>query len=190
MVLSGFFSPFVTNCILMHLITEIIRKEGLQVSDFSGIYEEDARKIYRFLLSLSGDECMAEELTQQTFYKAFIHIKKFEGRCSLYTWLCQIAKNEWLMECRKKKTFPINEQYKAEDAANPEIQVIQRVRQKQIHDAIRRLPALYRDVLILRTYGELSFAEIASNMGKTESWAKVTYFRGKDKLKKELEGFI
>lgn len=158
--------------------------------DFSEIYEEYVRKVYRFLLVLSGNEFIAEELTQQTFYKAFLHIKSFEGRCSLYTWLCQIAKNEWLMECRKKKAVNYDTLKEISSNINPEEQAQRHVDQKLILESIQRLAPLYRDVLIYRTYGQLSYAEIAKTLGKSESWAKVTYFRGKEKLRKELEGLI
>jgi RNA polymerase sigma-70 factor (ECF subfamily) len=131
---------------------------------------------------------MAEELTQQTFYKAFLHIEHFEGRSSLYTWLCQIGKNEWLMECRKKTIVSYNELNEISDNKNPETEAVRHAEQRLVQEAIQRMPSLYRDVMIFRAYGELSFAEIASIFGKTESWAKVTYFRGKEKLKMELEG--
>lgn len=160
------------------------------MANFSEIYEEYIRKVYRFLLALSGCECTAEELTQQTFYKAFLHIEHFEGRSSLYTWLCQIGKNEWLMECRKKTIVSYNELYEISDNKNPETEAIRHAEQRLVQEAIQRMPSLYRDVMIYRTYGDLSFAEIATIFGKTESWAKVTYFRGKEKLKIELEGSI
>ena len=160
------------------------------MADFSEVYEEYIRKVYRFLLALSGSECIAEELTQQTFYKAFLHIEHFEGRSSLYTWLCQIGKNEWLMECRKKTIISFNELDEISDNKNPETEAVRHVEQRLVQEAIQRMPSLYRDVMIFRTYGELSFAEIAKLFGKTESWAKVTYFRGKEKLKMELEGCI
>ena len=70
---------------------------------FQEVYEEYARPVYRFLLSLTGNEDLAEELLSETFYQAFKHIDRFEGRCNLYTWLCQIAKNLWYDECRKNK---------------------------------------------------------------------------------------
>ncbi len=160
------------------------------MANFSETYEEYVRKVYRFLLTLSGSESLAEELTQQTFYKAFLHIEHFEGRSSLYTWLCQIGKNEWLMECRKKKMVSYNELVEFSDNKNPETVAVRHAEQRLVQEAILRMPSLYRDVMIFRTYGELPFAEIAKILGKTESWAKVTYFRGKEKLKMELEGCI
>lgn len=168
----------------------ILEKGVRCLTDFSEVYEEYVRKVYRFLLILSGSECIAEELTQQTFYKAFLHIKYFEGRSSLYTWLCSIGKNEWLMECRKKPFVSYNELDEISDTKNPETEAVRHIEQRLVQEAIQKMPSLYRDVMIYRTYGDLSFAEIATIFGKTESWAKVTYFRGKEKLKIELEGCI
>ncbi|MDE6053080.1 MAG: RNA polymerase sigma factor, partial [Lachnospiraceae bacterium] len=73
------------------------------MSTLQEVYKKYGRKVYDFLLSLSGNETLAEELLQETFFQAFQHIGQFEGRCSLYTWLCQIGKNAWLKEIRRNK---------------------------------------------------------------------------------------
>ena len=75
------------------------------MASFQNIYEEYAQPVYRFLLSLTGNDDLAEELLSETFYQAFRHIDKFEGRCNLYTWLCQIGKNAWIKECRRNKRY-------------------------------------------------------------------------------------
>ena len=72
---------------------------------FQKTYEKYAQPVYRFLLSLAGSEDLAEELLQETFYQAFQHIDQFEGRCNLYTWLCQIGKNAWIKECRRNQRY-------------------------------------------------------------------------------------
>ena len=73
------------------------------MEEFENIYAKYFRQLYHFLYRLCGDESLAEELTQETLYKAYLHIETFQGRSSLYTWLCQIGKNEWLNECRRQK---------------------------------------------------------------------------------------
>ena len=75
------------------------------MSAFQKVYETYAQPVYRFLLTLAGNEDLAEELLQETFYQAFQHIDRFEGRCSLYTWLCQIGKNAWIKECRRNRRY-------------------------------------------------------------------------------------
>lgn len=76
------------------------------MKDLVALYQQYEQPLYRFLLALTcGDEAMAEELVQETFYQAFLHIDQFEGRSQLLTWLCQIGKNAWLKECRRKNRY-------------------------------------------------------------------------------------
>lgn len=154
---------------------------------FSEIYDEYVTHIYRFLLNLCRNESLAEELTQQTFYKAFLNIGKFEQRCSLSTWLCTIAKNEWLLECRKKKSILLEQVEDLADYSNMEEELLKKEQQMLVRKTILSLESPYQDVLVLRTYAELSFQEIASIHNKSESWAKVTYLRAKQKIKLKLE---
>lgn len=157
------------------------------MANFSIIYEQYVLKVYRFLLALTENETQAEELTQQTFYKALLHIDRFEERCSLYTWLCQIGKNEWFLECRRKKPVSFETVGEMPDENSLEENLIQKEQLAAAKRSLLRLPEPYRDVLILRIYGDLPFAEIAASFQKSESWAKVTFLRGKEKLKKKME---
>ena len=77
----------------------------MPVRGFEELYKTQGKPVYRFLLSLTGDEHQAEELLQETFYQAFLHIDRFEGRSSLYTWLCQIGKNAWLKERKRRSRY-------------------------------------------------------------------------------------
>lgn len=158
------------------------------MDSFTEIYEKQVGKVYRFLLRLSGNEQVAEELTQQTFFKAFLHMGSFKGNCSLYTWLCTIGKNEWFMECRKHKNLPLEILQEVDGGTSPEEELLSRSRQSIVRKAIWILSEPYREVVILRVYGELPFSEIGAHFHKTQGWAKVTFYRGKERLKKELEG--
>ena len=71
--------------------------------DFGRIYEEYFRELQRYLLSLCRDSRIAEELTQETFFRALEHIGQFRGECTLRVWLCQIAKHAWLTHCRRQR---------------------------------------------------------------------------------------
>lgn len=159
------------------------------MGSFHKIYEEHAKSVHRFLLSLTGNTDLAEELLQETFYQALQHIDKFEGKCSLYTWLCQIGKNAWYKECRRKKRFTEadwNELILPTKEPSVESQIIARQECANIRRVIQKLEEPYRDVLILHLYGEIKLSEIASIYGKSESWAKVTYFRAKQKIVQEV----
>jgi RNA polymerase sigma-70 factor (ECF subfamily) len=157
---------------------------------FESIYDKYYRKVYLFLLKLSGNQSLAEELTQETLYKAFLHINQYEGRSSIYTWLCKIAKNSWLEEMNKRKQLVgLEETGETDSGVNMEEDILER----QMCDLMRReimfLPEPYVSVCMLRIYAELSYAAIAAEFGKSESWAKVTYFRGKTMLTERMEKY-
>lgn len=160
------------------------------MEQFEHIYAKYYKQIYLFLLKLSGDHSLAEELTQETLYKAFLHIGQYEGRSSLYTWLCEIAKNSYLAELKKRKHLASpGETWEHDSGFNVEEDVLNR----QLLDSMRReilhLPEPYSSVCVLRIYGELPYAEIAAQFGRSESWAKVTYFRGKAMLMERMEKY-
>ena len=159
------------------------------MKEFQKVYEEFARPVYRFLLSLTGSEDMAEELLAETFYQAFLHIDRFEGRCSLYTWLCQIGKNAWLKECRRNKRYSdvaFEELELADKGQSAEEKAVNADTLNRIRKAIQKLEDTYRDVFVLHAIGEVSLKEIAAIHGKSESWARVTYFRAKNKIAEEV----
>lgn len=159
------------------------------MAEMKAIYEEYGKPLYRFLLSLTGSPEQAEELLQETFYQALIHIDKFEGRSSLYTWFCQIGKNAWLKECRRNKRYadtPYEELHLADPAMTPEEAAIRKDELRRVRLAVRKLEEPYRDVFILHIYGNLKLKEIAALNGKSESWARVTFYRAKALIAKEV----
>jgi len=145
--------------------------------------------VYRFLLSLCGDERMAEEILSETFYQAYLHIGKFRGECRPETWLCQIAKNTFYREMKKRRRFVefenINRMESGEDLFE---KMSDREQALKIHKHLHDLKEPYREVFMLRVFGELSFKEISDVFNKSESWAKVTFYRAKDKIIMEMEG--
>ena len=159
------------------------------MSDFRKVYEEYAQSVYRFLLTLSGSEELAEELLQETFFQAYQHINGFEGRCNLFTWLCQIAKNAWLKECRRKKRYTEAswEELTVQDPSQtPEERLLAEEEYRRVRAAVLTLEEPYRDVFILHALGGIKLKEIAFIYQKTESWARVTYFRAKQRILQEV----
>lgn len=157
---------------------------------FKEIYQEYGKKVYRFLLSLTGSPQEAEELLQETFYQAFLHVDKFEGRCSVYTWLCQIGKNAWLQERRRKSRFSekeLGELTLADNSLSPEDISVRREEYERIRRAVHRLEEPYREVFVMHVFGGVKLREIALQYGKTESWARVTYYRAKQKICEDNE---
>ena len=159
------------------------------MASFQNIYEEYAQPVYRFLLSLTGNDDLAEELLSETFYQAFRHIDKFEGRCNLYTWLCQIGKNAWIKECRRNKRYSeirLDDLVIPDDQPGLEEAVINREMYRKVLKALQNLKDPYRAVFILHAIGEVKLKEIAFIYEKTESWARVTYFRAKQLIAQEV----
>ena len=160
------------------------------MEQFEEIYDKYYRKLYLFLLKLSGNSSLAEELTQETLCKAFLHINQYEGRSSLYTWLCQIAKNSWLAEVKKGKRFVELEEWQGcESTVNQEEDILNRHMLDLMRREVMHLPEPYESVCALSIYAELSYAEVAAELKKTERWAKVTFFRGKTMLIERMEKY-
>lgn len=159
------------------------------MADFKEIYEQYGKKVYRFLLSLTRDELVAEELLQETFYQAFLHIEQFEGRSSLYTWLCQIGKNAWLKECKRGQRFSqdaLEELNLPSNEPMPDVWCIQKEEFRRVRQAVFQLEEPYKNVFILHAYGDVRLKEIAALYGKSESWARVTYYRARKQIIREV----
>ena len=149
------------------------------------IYKEHSMTVYKYLLSLTHDEHLAEELTQETFYQAVKSINKFDKSCKITTWLCAIAKNQLLSYNRK---HPSREELETTNIATGSVegQVISDMGKVDILKRIHTLEEPFREVMYLRTFGDLSFKEIGEVLSKSENWARVTFYRGKEKLKREM----
>ena len=162
-------------------------KEVRRLKDFEEIYELYFRDVYRYALSLTGDPSLAEEITQETFFKALRSIDKFDGKCRLYVWLCQIAKNTYfsIREKHKRRTSISAEMDSG--APSPEDGLLRSESALEIHRILHALEEPYKEVFSLRALGELSFKQIGLLFGKSESWARVTYHRARLKIKEEME---
>lgn len=160
----------------------------METQPFEAIYQSYFDPVYRYALSLSGDAHAAEEITQETFFKALRSLNQFRGDSSIKSWLCAIAKNIWISEQRKKKAQPIEEVSVLPDPGDgPEETILLQEDSMRIHRLLHRLEEPYREVFTLRTLGQLSFRDIGDLFGKTGNWACVTYHRARAKLKKEME---
>ena len=154
--------------------------------DFEAVYRQYFADVYKYALALSRDEQTAEEVTQETFFKALTAIDSFRGDCQLRVWLCQIARNQYLTLCRERKKFTDAEPEPGDSGI--EEGFADREDARRLHVLLHGLPEPYKEVFSLRTFGELPFAQIGELFGKTESWARVTYFRARRKLKEGFDG--
>ena len=159
--------------------------------DLEEVYTREFPGVYKYMLALCGDPTLAEELTQETFYRAIQNSGTFRGTCKLSVWLCQIGKNLYISQLRKErrsKPLPLDEMDQQQTACDgPEETLLRRDTAMMLHRRLHALPEPYKEVFSLRTFGELSFAQIGGLFGKSESWARVTYHRAKLKLKEDTQ---
>lgn len=155
------------------------------------IYQKYSKIVYKYLLSLTNNKEISEELMQETFYSAIKNIHKFRQECSVKTWLCKIAKNKWIdyyKKTKKKNEINIDEineklllEYSFEDNYENKEQII------DLYKKIHNLDEKTREVIYLRIRSEFSFKEIGTIVGKSEEWARITFYRAKLKLKEEFD---
>ena len=156
--------------------------------EFEKIYREHFGTVYKYLLHLCRNTSLADELAQETFFRAMRSLDKFDGRCQVDVWLCQIAKNTYISICRKEKHLDHDtDTGLLVSSQNIEDKYLSRESAFEIHKILHKLPEPYKEVFSLRAFGELSYEQIAELFGKTETWARVTYHRARLKIKEELK---
>lgn len=154
--------------------------------DMDAAYREYAVMVYKFLLSLCYEEELAEELTQETFYQAVRSVDRYDGSCKVSTWLCQIAKHLWYREMERRKRKGTSElTADMESLEKPvEEQLLVKEEKMELFRKVHVLDEISKEIVLLRVTGAFSFKEIAELFGKNENWARVTYYRAKQKILK------
>ena len=145
-------------------------------------------KVFSYVMTLAKDRNNAEEITQETFFRAISTDKAFKGESESFTWLCAIAKNIFIDEKRRyaKEDDELSEELPDNDRGI-EQKLSDKAMSLKIHSILHQLEEPYKEVFQLRVFGELSFAEIGSIFGKTETWARVTYHRARLKIKERMD---
>lgn len=157
------------------------------MAEFESIYSQYFRDVYSFVLSLSRNEKVAEEITQETFFKALKSIDKFNGNCKINVWLCQIAKNTYFTYLDKQKRYDTDDIREKTSENSIEAMILNKEETFRIHKVLHCLDEPYKEVFTLRVFGELSFKQISQLFVKTESWARVTFHRAKQKIQSMLK---
>lgn len=151
------------------------------------IYQEYAQLVYRYLVSLCHDREWAEDMVQETFLRAVERIDSYQntGGSRITTWLCQIAKYIWYQELEKrsrKQTGELTDDMAADREKEPEELLLHRETRVELYRAVMSLKEPARSVVHLRLSGELSFREIGEILNRSENWARVTYYRSREKI--------
>ena len=139
--------------------------------DMETIYRLYFRDVYLFLQGLTRSETLAEELTQETFFKALDGLKNFDGKQDVRAWLFTLE----AAETQAADTPDIAQLLVDKDAAFT------------VHQCLHALEEPYKEVFSLRVFGELSFEDIGAIFGHNAAWARVTYYRAKTKLQAMLQ---
>lgn len=148
------------------------------------IYNEYYPIVYKYLCCITHNPDISEELTQETFYRMIKNIDSFKGNSKLSSWLCEIAKNLWYDELRKKKRkMTIAENLEGKSIDTMEENLIHKEEVSIVYHKINHLEEETKRVMYLRINADMSFKEIGQVLGKTETWARVTFYRGKKKVK-------
>ena len=152
------------------------------------MYNKYSGIVYKYVFCLTGNEDTAEEIVQETFLVAVRDINKFRGECKISTWLCQISKYIWYKRLKKeKKETPLDilqDSLLIEDSI--EENFCDKENKIKLFKKLQELDEDTRNVMYLRIFGNFEYTEIAEIMNKTSNWARVVFFRGKQKLKEEI----
>lgn len=152
------------------------------------MYREYFSDVYKYVFSLCHNETIAEEVTQETFFKALRYIDQFNGTCKLFVWLCQIAKNTYFSFLKKQKRLVSGEDETIPNVASDlEASFLDKEAAEKLHHLLHELEEPYKEVFTLRVFGELQFSKIGNIFGKTDSWARLIFYRAKKQLQEAMK---
>jgi len=158
------------------------------VRDFEKIYTEYFSDVYKYVLTICRNGAIAEEVTQETFFKAMRHINQFNGSCKLYVWLCQIAKNTYFSLSNKQKWISPDIDVDFPDTTSDlERDYLDKDTARRLHVLLHNLNEPYKEVFTLRVFGELPFSQIGELFEKTDSWARLIFYRAKKQLQEAMK---
>ena len=153
--------------------------------DIEQIYNEYFKMVYKYLICLTHNKEIAEDLAQETFCKAIKSIEHFKGECKISVWLCEIAKNLWFNELRRtKKISSIEIEEESIDVLyNIEEEFLMKQDLELLYSKIQKLDNSVREIFYMKLFSNLTFKQIGEIKGKSEVWARVNFYRGKQRLK-------
>lgn len=158
------------------------------MTEFADIYETYFADVELYLRAICRDEALAEELTEQVFFRALKALPTFRGDCDIRTRLCAMARNAFVSHQRKEKPSQSIEELQIPDSRKTvEEWIVDQEQAMAIHRILHDLPEPYKEVFSLRIFGQLSFGDIGSLFGRTANWACVTYHRARQKIQSEME---
>lgn len=159
------------------------------MTDFEKVFKENSGYIFKYLMKMTHDAVLSEELTQETFFRAYMNYASLRNKEKVSVWLCQIAKNTYFAwyNAQKKKEL-VNTPEDVRDNENIEDAFVQKELSKKALLCLHELEEPYKEVFMLAVFGGFSLKDISATFGKSESWARVTFYRAKQKLLESMRG--
>lgn len=162
------------------------------MTDFEKLYADYFNDVFLYILRLSGNEHISEEITSDTFFKAMHSVDRFRGECDIRVWLCQIAKNSYFSYLKKQKkvqSLQDSELLILPDLSDTaEEQLLRADEAEQIRKILHEINEPYKEVFMWRVFADMSFKQIGQIFSKSENWACVTYHRARKQIRERLEG--
>ncbi|MGM9635891.1 MAG: RNA polymerase sigma factor [Candidatus Avispirillum sp.] len=157
------------------------------MTDFEKLFNENRDFVFKYLMKLTRSTSLAEELTQETFFRAYMNYSSLRNKEKAPVWLCQIAKNTyytWYNE--QKKTVPLETAEFNDSHENIEDAFVRKELSQKALACLHSLEEPYKEVFMLSVFGGFSLKDISSIFGKSESWARVTFYRAKQKISEKM----
>lgn len=155
---------------------------------FAAAYEQSRDAVYGYLVYMTRDTELAEDLSQEVFLRMFLHLGKFRGESSVRTWALSIARNVFLSYAKRRRPVLLEEQdwEPAPDlnSNQPEEEMLRKEQAEKVRNCLMCLGEQERTVLLLRDFEELSYEEIGKVMGLTAEVVKSRIYRARQKFKR------
>ncbi|MBR6646858.1 MAG: sigma-70 family RNA polymerase sigma factor [Clostridia bacterium] len=157
------------------------------MTEFEKLFNENRDFIFKYLMKLSHNASLAEELTQETFFRAYINYPSLKNKEKASVWLCQIAKNTYFAYFNEQKKYTsVEDSVVTATEQNPEESFVQKELSEKALKCLHELEEPYKEVFMLSVFGGFSLKDISITFGKSESWARVTFYRARQKLSEKM----
>ncbi len=173
--------------VIFHSFMGLIYERVIQVKQIEKLYYEYRQDVYQYLLSLTHNPTLSEDLLSETFLKAIYSIQRFQGKSSIKTWLFGIARHLWLQSLRREKNTieysDLLDLYIGDDTGD---RMLYGETAQRIAELLKTKEARTQQIVNMRIEG-ISYHEISQCLGMTENSARVIDFRTKKWLKESLK---
>lgn len=157
------------------------------MTEFEKLFDDNRDFIFKYLIKMTRDASLAEELTQETFFRAYMNYASLRNKKKASSWLCKIAQNTYYTWYNEQKKYnSIDNIEIISDENDPEEAFIQKELSQKALLCLHELEEPYKEVFMLSVFGGFSLKDISLTFGKSESWARVTFYRAKQKLSESM----